>query len=528
MPFKKLHRYTLEHYPLIWNMRLYSILAVVALLHIVHFLVGYASYTNVLDMRWRQPADMFFSSEFSLFSIVGSCVVLILWLVRVFRNNAFKHFYPVSDMQMFAQYLVLFCICFLNMTYYFSYTLGYVFHARNNTNQKENIADIRVFNRMSTLLQASRESYDFKNRCYPEPFPVVMKYKVGETETEVSPSDGKYEYYYEGKDKRHYTKAQIDSILGHKQYAYLNICYDYQRISIQKQEDYYDNQHAYDRILYTNANDLRRFLNEGPEHIKQEMQAFLKICDKYNVSYKLDVEDWVKWVYNPPYFPVDYLVYSAPYDIYGSNETQIDSTVYSYNPKGYYVQTNKLQYILQNTQKAHLYSVKPVALLIFLYCSLGVSLLLFTIRTANRRIWLICLIGSALLSMLIGAFSAIIGFSGSNGIDILIFYALIIFSFLIVHLVSRNKTIAGVSLNWFAWSLPFMSGIIYGLQSALHRKERLQQLNRSVTGDYVYPSRSWVETHTEAYMLICLLVYLLIFAFLLTPLYRKWQASPEN
>lgn len=517
MLFKKIHHRLLEQYPLLWNMRLPGILSVLILFHIVHFCAGYGMYSGVEDMSWESPKGMYFSTSFSLFSIIASCLIFILWLNRVFRNNAFKSFYPVSNLQLYGQFCIVFLVCFLNISGYYSFTSGYVAHARNNTSNTANEKDIELYNRVICFLQ-NKEDYRIDNRCSPYPFPLTKKYV-----SDVAIRDGKDspdDYYYVSRDGQAYSSRQVDSIAGGQQYSYLNFCNNY-AVIVPGEDFRYASQNRYEQGL---AGYSAHILLRDPQKLKADMKAFLALCAKNKISYRLDAEDWFSWVNNPPYYPVRYTIFQKYYtpSRYASSENA-DVTAQAalqQNPKGYFIEVQKLRAILQHTQKAYEYTYESGPLLGMLYAALCISLLIFSFRATSRRIWMISLVGSALLGLVIGALTAVLAFGGSKE-GILYFYLLIIAAFLVIHLVSTGKTVSGVALNWFTWFLPLASTIILGLLGS-------KSYRHTMINGVQQPSEPWVFDHLELYFLICLLAYLFILYFVLVPRYRQWQAMPES
>jgi hypothetical protein len=526
--FKKIQQYLLEHHPLLWNMRLHQILAISLCLHFIHFVIGYLSFSDILSMGYSDAAQMFFSGSFALFSIVGSGIVLVLWLVKVFRNNALKRFYPISKAKVFVQCLILFLVCSLNMTYYYSYTYGFVVHGQLKTDIVANEQDQKTYTAVEAFFQESRSAYDLDNRCYPSPFPMTRKY-INADSSQVTVAEGAETIpvntdtnglYYLGIDGKNYSVQDRDSMSGHTEFSYLNYCCA---------EKSYDDETCDTGVSLTNAHlataTTQATLQNHPEQIKANMIAFLKLCDKYNIKYKLNVDDWYKWVYNPPYFPVQYTiqnVYYNPVAKYDNYTAAVDENGSSFNPKQYFVQRNKLEYILDNTYNIHHYHISIGVFCFLLYWSLSISLLIFAFRASSKRTWIISLIAGALFCLLVGAFSALFAY-GDNA-SLFIIYELLILTFLLVALVSKRKTIAGVALNWFTWSAPAIIPLIIAFCSAIER-QKLMLMDAAL---YHKPSfLEWIDDHSGIFF-TCNLGLYLIGLYALSGLYRRWQAMPED
>lgn len=511
---KRLQNHLLEHYPLLWNMRLLSVLSVILALHIVHFMVGYNSFDDLDTFGWREPEARFFSTPFVMFSFIISTVVFILWLIRVFRNNAFKSFYPFSNGQLFAQMMIILLVCLLNITYYYSYTIGYVWHSRNQSNEEVNKKDVEIYNKVIPLLQESTDAYKIENRCWPKPFPLSRHYK-STGQNEVTYQNGRAvntpaEFYYESRTGDIFTPEEIDSMVGGYQFSYLNQCNDYIYLNLAfVSPNYYDGPNP-ERKSEENRIAFVALLN-NPKELKKAMQDFIEMCDRHQITYKLNADDWFQWVYNPPYYPVKYTIKQWYY-----SGTSMGSTGGNqFNPKGYYVELNKLQNKLSNTMRSYRYSFKLGVFCGFLYAALAMSLLVFAYRATSRRVWLVSFIGSGLICLIVGTLTAIIGInSHGNSFErtALYMYLFIIFGFLAVHFMSSNKTIAGACLTWFAWSLPFVSVIIFGFME-------MQNKGRG----YLIEHRS-----SDVYFFCCFLIYLLVMALVIVPRFRIWQASPED
>lgn len=516
--FKKLNSTLLENYPLVWNMRLPSILMVILVLHFVHFAIGYFAPIDLGNIGWRGADSMFFSTPFAFFSIIISCVVFILWFIRVFRNNAFKSFYPFSNSKLFFQLFVFFSVSLLNISYYYSYTEGYVLQVRHKHNEAVNREDITTFNSMIGLLQQGKDAYSVENKCYPKPFPLTKKFKEPDSLSNnparnYANDEGAY---YESADSVQYTLAEVNSMAGGIPYSYLNQCDEYTIINssgigleqetIVKERD--KRHQDYEQML------------KNPVALKSQMTSFLSLCDRYQIKYKINIDEWHKWVYNPPLFPYKYSIQSwyNYYDASSDNAINGVSESTEFNPKGYYVELDKLKYTLSNILEAYEYRISLGSFCVFIYIALAITLLVFGFRATSRKIWLISFIGSNLICLLIGAVTAIIGMNSQNqDTTILVFYLLTILSFFAIHLFSQNKTISGIFLNWFVWSLPFVSVIIYGLTSVYYRIHFQNEVHLNL-----------LDKHSDVYFFVCFLIYLLIFALFINKRYRLWQAMPED
>ncbi|MGC4058160.1 MAG: hypothetical protein QM743_08580 [Chitinophagaceae bacterium] len=489
---RKWHKYLLENYPLLWNMRLPSVLLVILLLHIFHYFIGYVHFNSSSDAYWENPAGLFFSSSFALFSIIGSFVVFILWLVRVFRNNPFKSFYPFSNGQLFSQFLILLLVSFLNITYYYSYTMGFVHHGLKGVNYANLKNGTKLYNRLVGLMNDSKESYGIEFRCGAYPFPLrkfVDPEKQGLNPEMLKPSD----YFYEANDGRRFSSGQIDSMTGGVPYSYLNYCNNYPVLSVDVGDP---------REMY--QTNIQEDVLSDPKQLRADMEAFVLLLDEEHIDHTITAEAWFNAVYHPPYFPVSQLIAQGRMrNAQGIPELS----------KGYYIDRYALERKFRIAQQVRRFRVEPGVLCGMLYAALGMSLLVFTFRATDRRVWLITIIGAALISLIVGAFSALIAFSGAAE-SLLAFYSFIIASFFVVYLLSTRKSWSGAALNWFTLSLPYLSLIILGwLATDRHSGKR----------DFEY----WFREHATEYFYLFFIAYIIVVRLVLVPAYRRWQAMGE-
>lgn len=486
----------LENHPHIWNMRLPGVLATVLVLHVFHFLVGYIHF-NSPDSNtssWDHPATVFFSSSFALFSIIGSVVVFIIWLSRVFRNNPFKSFYPYSSGQLFTQFLTLLLVSFLNVNYFFSYTMGFVTAGSSGISMADAREGCAVYNRLFGLLQDRKEAYTVESRCGDYPYPLrkmVNPDKSGLNENMLQDSD----YFYEANDGRRFTVAQVDSMTGRTPYSFLNFCNSYPVLPV----DVNDQRMAYGQSVQAEE------LND-PKQLRADMEKFMELLDKNDIAHNITADQWFELVYYPPYFPVTQLIIPGKTaGNYSSAETS----------KQYFIDHYELQRKLRATFLVRQFSFSRGTIISLLYVALGITLFVFTFRASGKRAWMITIIGGGVISLVIGLFSALIAIGGAPE-ALLGFYVLVIAGFFGMHLLSTNRSWSGAALNWFTLSLPYVSLIVLGWSETW----------RSTSGGSQSFS-SWLEENAPYYFFTCLLIYIAVVRLVLVPAYRRWQAMPE-
>ena len=91
----KTNQYLLERYPTIWNTRLVWMLLAAVTLHLLFFVFGFFTLTNPEMLQERRVTNLFFENGSIFLSVIISILVVVTWIIYMFKNNAFKNFYPI-------------------------------------------------------------------------------------------------------------------------------------------------------------------------------------------------------------------------------------------------------------------------------------------------------------------------------------------------------------------------------------------------------------------------------------------------
>ena len=90
---KRTNTYLLERYPIIWNTRVFWVLLVSLGIHVLFYLFGLVSISNIETFHRRSVIDLFFDNGTVFFGVIISILMLVIWLIFHFKHNAFKSFY---------------------------------------------------------------------------------------------------------------------------------------------------------------------------------------------------------------------------------------------------------------------------------------------------------------------------------------------------------------------------------------------------------------------------------------------------
>ena len=103
-------KYLLERYPAIWNTHVVLLLPLILLSHLVFFGLGFIMLTDSTLGNSYYPWGNLFNGLPMLLNFIIIVLLLVGWLIYLFRNNAFERFYPVSRWQLFWRFVVYFAV----------------------------------------------------------------------------------------------------------------------------------------------------------------------------------------------------------------------------------------------------------------------------------------------------------------------------------------------------------------------------------------------------------------------------------
>ena len=145
--FKDIQKKLLLKYPLLWNTKFVPMVAIGLLLHLIFFGLGYLDGT--IDFSNRNNLDI--EVTCILFGVLLVIIIIILWLVNYFKNNSLKSFYSKSKYSLFYEWLQIFVVSTLLITFYLPFSVGKQLHQRSyysleeTTNRCKTIATADMF-----------------------------------------------------------------------------------------------------------------------------------------------------------------------------------------------------------------------------------------------------------------------------------------------------------------------------------------------------------------------------------------------
>jgi len=571
---KKLNKYLLENHPVVWNTRLVWMLGILVAMHILFFIVGFMSYVSPVDLHDTSFFLSYFDSGFVWIGVLLSILILILWMNQYFKHNAFKAHYPKSNFSLYKEFLIIFLISLLTITQYFSYTQGLKSRVSMLKSSDEVEKEIDLVNRVAPFtLQNNNYSYNNAsygqgNRCLEVP---AFDSLVSEDEFLKLFISNKFKngvWNLTPDDTVHYQKFK-DSLRSplykYNEFNSILIQHFPQRKNWKAPEDYktqepYTGKMGYGNYAYTTAvaaaeeatedNSYLKFnlnsiynycgvpfiydsLKNGEFYVKETydllnkqkkdsiqllLEDYLKLADEYEIGYRFKDKNWVDYVYNPPYYFVDYEL---------SSPSRYSEAHKQYFKKDY-VSHGDMKNTLVNLETAKSFVFNAYEFLICLYIALGISLLIFTFRMTSMRTWVISVVGSIVIYFVFFSLFFLIGmflFKMEENLAAILFFAFVFLFWLLAYsgiLSGKRKRTSGVNFIWSIWTFPAVIPVLMSLYNMY-----LEQKYPYRYETFEHPHLIWIRENWDLIFGINLILVFL-FIFLILPIIKKWQAMAEE
>lgn len=481
--FNKIQNYLLLRHPLLWNIKIVPILAATLGINLLFFLIGFGkgslNFTKS-NSSYRLDDD---TPTIIFFSILLSLIVLIVWLVYYFRNNAFKSFYPKSSASLYKEWLLILLISFLNCTYTAAFMWG------QDARRTSYFSAEETQHRLDILTMASLFTEYSLEEAYADVAPVMdtiatveaVPEAVEEKKTSLLHKQVQgFGYYHGGGMVRRYK-------------GYLN------------------------RDSINNERVKKWLMNNRRDSVVWLFTEFDKIAKDHGAKSNVTPEQWANLVYHSPEF-TDYELVAT------SNGTDDDEygryTSRLYTPK-YYVPYKALHY---NYDQIHESRYRPFityeSVLGYLIAAFSCSLLIFSFRVTSGRGWLIALVSVGIAAILVGLMSLVMQSGTAYAVIWLMIIAGLAIYYLSITAQKAGKGVTDIVLNALLWLLGIVIPLICGIIVA----------NRNYSLEY-WEKRSglgwWIEQHLLeiAYFNLAFIVG---YMFFLSISIKKWRGISES
>ncbi len=503
---KRINKYLLTHYPLTWNTRVVWVTVVSLLVHILFFVSGFVTATVDRFQEYYDVSSVG-GAQLYMFSILLSVAIIIVWLVYLLRNNAFKQFYIIDRFYLVKQFIILVWCGFISINFYNSFQWGVQSRARSITSEKQLVYEVNTMNLAMGFVPTSKSSFFILNKCDS----IGVLNSVYENDRDYA--DTTLSNYYDS------TNVAIrEAIKLPGAFSYRNYCSRASDVT------------GYDGLQTpADARNTRlRFMDlQQRDSVKTVIDRMLRIADKYHISYLCSAADLTALVFADSLHSITRVIANG-----NINYSQ---------PGVPYFSTSELERALSFIDHAHSggFNLRDdeTFRVIEAYLALCFAILLLCYRIFTRRVFLISIIGTLVWSIVVGLFSMSSGGEGGLSFLLFLFAATLLLAWLLMSNRS-GRTWSGVNLNWHVYLLPFVLMIIMYFVQDAYRSHVYQTiyydaqpavraaLEAKMQADH--PIGYWVSEHESLIMKLNLIfVFLYVCAFF-TKLGRRWQMQPEE
>ncbi|GAA3654081.1 hypothetical protein [Flavivirga jejuensis] len=443
----KTNQYLLENYPIIWNTKLVWVLLSALILHILFFIFGFLAISNPEILHEYGAGDIFFDNGTVFISIILSILLLVTWLIFLFKNNAFKSFYPTSRQKLFKQFLIYLIITFFSTTFFISYNLGVKSYITSKYDDERIEKEITTSNTAALFFSKNIQDYTINQRRYPQPFntlycEVYNGKNINKDNIFLSFLDYEYRFYTlykkEGTLSQGFSDPNYKGFVYHKTkdtlrtYFYKDSIFDVSNLVQNANPNYFNYSKTfyqskkrklkygdtkYDEYVYTQEQNFTKtnelsnkqghnlLKRNDASEIKQILTDFLVISDLYKIKHDLTVNIWFDMVYHPAEnFKLKHLIRNEPKStlLYASNnpETAID-TFYEEHITDYYLDHDSLYRAFENIEDIKTSEPFLESIHFFMWFSFFFSALIFMFRVTGLKSLLFTIISMGILTILV-------------------------------------------------------------------------------------------------------------------------------
>lgn len=601
----KINQYLLETHPTIWNTKIVWVLLMALALHIIFFVFGFTALANPKILHEHDAKSIFFKNGSIFIGIILSILLIVIWLIYLLKNNAFKNFYPNTRLKLFKQFICYFIILFSSSSFYLSYNQGLKNYISLKYNDDSLSKDIEISNDAALFFSINFDDYTITQRRHPYPFNKLycqvyhgsipdfradnrliesnsdlVTSQLDSLKPHLSFLDTKYYFYtlyskkgtlnqgytdstyrgfvfYKTKDtvKTYYYKDSIFDVSKYVKSAnpsYYNFSKTFYTPKkettneIENYNDYYayeeysDYNTTYYNTMYSSDNEIRNKKNfellkrNNPEEIKNLLNDFLIIANKYEIKHNLTTKKWFNLVYHPNDFELKSLIRGEKkidLEFVSNVEKSADEGFYKNHITDYYLENDALHNTFENIEEIKASKPYLDGIDFFIWFSLLFSSIIFMFRVTDLKILLFTIISTGVLVLFITLLTVFYSYLTDLNNDkagffisyLTLFIGTIILSIPVFFSKKIKKIIVGICLN-----ISIIGFILYILliinTISLHQSEICRENNIYITSKNCYTllnSLGFIWSYV-------LFVINLIFIYFYTAIIKKWKALPEG
>ncbi|HTG55727.1 MAG TPA: hypothetical protein VL943_05645, partial [Niabella sp.] len=574
--------------PLLWVTRAAWVLLVTLLLHLVFFALGWNVFRNPLLLQDYNANDIYIRNGVLLLSIICSVLIIVVWLIVLFRHNTFKNYYPTSRWQLFSSFVICFIVFLFSTTFYSSYQMGYKEYIGGKYTNAVYNKKLEQSNLAAAFLSFNQEDYTIDKRRYPAPFDTlyceVSEAFIDFSKPYISRFTDEYQFftlkksiktvtgdaavggelpghlYSEALDDTTWTVWDKDKVVDVSALATPDLSYfNYSRVLFT--EGYYDEGPA----IYVKGTprfdenqqksqalnqQLYQLLKRNKEQeIRQLFSSFLATAKEFRIRTNLTVQSWLplidrdnfivkKFVYNGDYRPNDWEYdeqvatsgeAAAAAAVTDSTDEAVRSQKQEYFEKGrtqLYLDANALKNVFGNIDAIKKHNHWEILFQMQCWLAFGLSLVLFIFRSSGLSSLLFSIIAGIVVAIALSL--AVVGLNIHDELAISYLAFIIGTTILVIPLLLLKrirKNIQAIFINISIMGFVPYVLLIMGIIS-MHQKNYYQ----AKLGALYYKQTPQPVLLEQLGM--DLSTYLLIAGFLFMLLYtsvvKRWKALPEG
>jgi hypothetical protein len=521
---KNIQKYLLLNYPLLWNTKIVPLSILLILLNLIFFAIGFKN--GEIDFTETNNNYNFNESEPILIfiGVLISAIIIIIWLVYYFKNNAFKSFYPKENFGLFKEWLIIFSVAFLTAMFSISYYYAKEVRVRNYFSKEEAIKRCETLSLGSIFLEGSFDVryYDVINER-GDTIQATYNYaefmgKQYKNNSLMNKNVESFQFFDQDDDSLRKIKVK-NWLFRNDKIAIKNLLKDYLKI-------------ANDHNLKANVNEKQWFdlVYNSPEFVEVNIVGKNHSLNSYNNNYAVEE-------------PLESVDVSTSVDSTGKVVDNFDYlNKYKVKRKDYYDEYFKHYVPAANLNYAYAHiancwvapDIRADVILIPIYFAFGFSLLVFAFRVTSGRNWLIAGISLGVIAIVFGIISAVFRTEIIFLILANLLFISIFIHFIYVTYKKREKGISGITLNAILWMFAgfiplnyylFITYLKWNYNDTLNKYFADRNLKEIEISNFIF----LLEENISFLIMIGVnLIFMILFMLFITTKIKKWKGIPEN
>jgi hypothetical protein len=494
---KRIQKYLLVHYPLVWNTKIIPLSCALLVFNLIFFILGY--FRGYLD--FNETSDNYrYNNDDNIigFSVALAILTAIIWLVFYLKNNAFKSFYPRKKYSLYQEWMLILLGSLLMCAMPVSFLWGEQVRVRSYFSESEAKKRCEILSSASIFTEGS-----FRNNGF------IQTDSLGYT-VQVPVDHIKF------KGRRY----PLNSLLNKNMYDFSFFGRETNSLRSQK--------------IFT------WLVNNRKDSVAALFTKFLAIADEHHLRGNVDKDKWLQLTYHYPDFAGDTIVANEnvifEYEYNRRNHDSIDTLnqyLKTINGRQYifnkhFVPGKKLNYSYNKISDAWTNPyVDDEAILVSICFALGFSILVFSFRASTGRNWLIALIVTGVMSIIFGIIMAFTRYDEIYGYLLFAFALLLCIYFFYILRKDKTKEISGIVLNMVLWIFPFMLPLAYFLLLELSYNYTDFNELQSVVQREKYPVIYFLSENNLLILYVNIIFILLGMLFFSVKI-KKWKGIAES